>query len=130
MQLTFGDVEGLGKRKQTCREMFLAEMEQVVPWKSLLKLTKGGYWERLIDRAHRFGKQKVRLMPGQCYAGAWWIAPAAQELLPTAREVWITKGIFDAIALLQHGIAAASGMSSNGYPEESLRALRDQRLSA
>ncbi|MGE8399893.1 MAG: hypothetical protein ACN6NZ_08135, partial [Burkholderiales bacterium] len=35
-QLTFGDAEGLGKRKQTRREMFLAEMEQVVPWKALL----------------------------------------------------------------------------------------------
>lgn len=36
MQLTFGDAEGLGKRKQTRRERFLAEMEQVVPWKALL----------------------------------------------------------------------------------------------
>ncbi len=36
MQLTFGDAEGLGKRKQTRREIFLAEMEQVVPWKALL----------------------------------------------------------------------------------------------
>ncbi|MBB3886391.1 hypothetical protein FHY26_001394, partial [Xanthomonas campestris] len=26
MQLTFGDAEGLGKRKQTRREIFLAEM--------------------------------------------------------------------------------------------------------
>ncbi len=31
MQLTFGDAEGLGRRKQTHREIFLAEMEQVVP---------------------------------------------------------------------------------------------------
>ncbi|SOO31361.1 hypothetical protein XAP6164_540005 [Xanthomonas phaseoli pv. phaseoli] len=36
MQLTFGDAEGLGKRKQTRREIFLAEMEQVVPWQQLL----------------------------------------------------------------------------------------------
>ena len=36
MQLTFGDAERLGKRKQTRREIFLAEMEQVVPWKALL----------------------------------------------------------------------------------------------
>lgn len=36
MQLTFGDAEGLGKRKQTRSEIFLAEMEQVVPWKALL----------------------------------------------------------------------------------------------
>ncbi|WP_258078152.1 hypothetical protein WCN79_05440 [Xanthomonas axonopodis pv. vasculorum] len=27
MQLTFGDAEGLGKRKQTRREIFLAEQE-------------------------------------------------------------------------------------------------------
>ena len=38
MQLTFSDAEGLGKRKQTRREVFLAEMEQVVPWKQLLGL--------------------------------------------------------------------------------------------
>ena len=31
MQLTFGDAEGLGKRKRTRKEIFLAEMEQVVP---------------------------------------------------------------------------------------------------
>lgn len=36
MQLTFGDAEGLGKRKKTRREIFLAEMEQVVPWEALL----------------------------------------------------------------------------------------------
>ncbi len=37
MQLTFGDAKGLGKRKQTLREIFLGEMKQVVPWRSLLK---------------------------------------------------------------------------------------------
>ena len=31
MQLTFGDAEGLGPRKRTRKEIFLAEMEQVVP---------------------------------------------------------------------------------------------------
>ena len=31
MQLTFGDAEGLGQRKRTRREIFLAEMDQVVP---------------------------------------------------------------------------------------------------
>src|SRR5215207_2619492 len=37
-QMTFGDAEYAGKRKQTRRELFLAEMEQVVPWKSLMDL--------------------------------------------------------------------------------------------
>lgn len=36
MQLTFGDAEGLGQRKKTRRELFLNEMDQVVPWKRLL----------------------------------------------------------------------------------------------
>ena len=43
MQLTFGDAEGLGKRKQTRREMFLSEMDQVVPWKRLLVLIEPHY---------------------------------------------------------------------------------------
>ena len=43
MQLTFGDAEGLGKRKQTRREIFLGEMEQVIPWKSLLALIEPHY---------------------------------------------------------------------------------------
>ncbi len=43
MQLTFGDAEGLGKRKRTRREVFLAEMEQVVPWKALLALIEPHY---------------------------------------------------------------------------------------
>lgn len=43
MQLTFGDAEGLGKRKRTRREIFLSEMEQVVPWKALLALIEPHY---------------------------------------------------------------------------------------
>lgn len=42
-QISFGDVEYAGKRKQTRREIFLAEMEQVVPWKSLLNLIEPLY---------------------------------------------------------------------------------------
>jgi IS5 family transposase len=43
MQLTFGDGEGLGQRKRTRREVFLAEMDQVVPWKALLALIEPHY---------------------------------------------------------------------------------------
>ena len=43
MQLTFGDAEGLGQRKRTRREIFLAEMEQVVPWQALMKLIEPHY---------------------------------------------------------------------------------------
>ena len=43
MQLTFGDAETLGQRKRTRREIFLAEMEQVVPWQALLALIEPHY---------------------------------------------------------------------------------------
>ncbi|MGV7167425.1 toprim domain-containing protein [Xanthomonas citri] len=91
-------------------------------------LVKGGWWERLIDRPHRFGKQKARFAPGQSYAGVWWAAPAALTAMQTTREVWIVEGIFDAIALLQHGMCAVSAMSSNAFPEESLRELAKARM--
>ena len=42
-QISFGDAEYAGKRKKTRREMFLEEMEQVVPWKSLLALIEPVY---------------------------------------------------------------------------------------
>lgn len=90
-------------------------------------LRKGGYWERLIDRPHRFGKQKARFKPGESYAGVWWIAPAVDEQLDTVSELWIVEGIFDAIAHMQHGAAAVSAMSSNAFPDESLRELARRR---
>ena len=42
-QMSFGDAEYMGKRKQTRREIFLAEMELVVPWNSLLPLIEPFY---------------------------------------------------------------------------------------
>ena len=37
-QISFSDAEYAGKRKKTRREVFLDEMEVVVPWKGLLGL--------------------------------------------------------------------------------------------
>lgn len=42
-QLTFSDAEYAGKRKQTRREVFLAQMDQVVPWDALLALIEPHY---------------------------------------------------------------------------------------
>ena len=41
--MSFADAEYSGKRKQTRREVFLAEMEQVVPWAALLALIEPFY---------------------------------------------------------------------------------------
>ena len=37
-QIAFADAEYAGKRKQTRRERFLIEMDQVVPWNGLIAL--------------------------------------------------------------------------------------------
>lgn len=42
-QISFSDFEYAGKRKQTRRERFLAEMEQVVPWSGLVALIEPHY---------------------------------------------------------------------------------------
>lgn len=42
-QRSFSDFEYAGKRKQTRRERFLVEMDQVVPWSGLLALIEPYY---------------------------------------------------------------------------------------
>ncbi len=84
-------------------------------------LEHGGYWERLIDRPHRFGKKKARFAPGQSPKGYWWCPPSLNLL--EVDELWIVEGIFDAIALLHHDLDAVSAMSSGAFPHASLKAL-------
>lgn len=85
----------------------------------------GGYWERLIDRPSRFGNKKARFKPGYSYKGRFWVPPCV-DLLEVS-ELWIVEGIFDAIALLHHGIAAVSMMSSAPFPHDALKALAESR---
>lgn len=88
-------------------------------------LPGGGYWERLIDRPHRFGKQKARFSYGTSHKGEWWSPPCVDLL--AVDELWIVEGIFDAIALVHNGISAVSIMSCNNYPEKALAALAASR---
>jgi transposase, IS5 family len=44
-QISFADAEHAGKKKKTRREVFLAEMEQVVPWKALIAVIEPFYPE-------------------------------------------------------------------------------------
>lgn len=81
-----------------------------------------GYWERLIDRPQRFGKRKATFRGS--YQGAWWQAPG--QTFQGVEEIWITEGIFDAIALILNGITAVSTLSCNNYPEAALAALGEQ----
>ncbi len=87
-------------------------------------LQKGGWWERIIDRPHRFDK-KARFKFGESFRGVWWQPPTVD--LATVSELWIVEGIFDAIALMHHGIDAVSAMSCNVFPQESLSELLKSR---
>ena len=84
-------------------------------------LEKGGWWERLIDQPHRFGKMKARFKSKDSYRGVWWCPPCVDLL--EVKEIWIVEGIFDAIALVHNDIAAVSAMSSNAFPGDSLKTL-------
>lgn len=58
-QLTFGEAEYAGKRKTTRREAFLTEMDQVVPWKSLMVLRRTLRQVRSSLRSGRFGIDNI-----------------------------------------------------------------------
>lgn len=50
--------------------------------------------------------------------------PASGPTLPPPAELWLVEGIFDAIALDHHGIAAVALLSCNNYPEKALAELK------
>lgn len=81
-----------------------------------------GYWERIIDRPHRFGKRKANFQGS--YQGTWWQAPDMS--VAGIEELWIVEGIFDAIALLHAGIPAVAALTCNNYPSAALQALGEQ----
>ncbi|MBR7777395.1 toprim domain-containing protein [Undibacterium rugosum] len=78
-----------------------------------------GYWERLIDQPHRFGKKKANFQYGMKYYGSWWKPDTV--VIQSVKEIWLVEGIFDALALMHHGIAAVALGSCNNYPDEALR---------
>ena len=89
-------------------------------------LACGGYWERLIDRPHRFGKRKANFSPGDRYAGHAWVPPSlTEERLAGLDELWIVEGIFDAAALDHRGVSAMAALSCTNYPHIFLNRLRE-----
>ena len=87
----------------------------------------GGYWERLIDEAHRFGSKKAHFKKGSHYGGTLWM-PGNVSVM--GKDFWIVEGIFDAIALHHHDLPAGSAMSCNNYPETTLKAIAEQCAAA
>jgi hypothetical protein len=85
-----------------------------------------GYWERLIDKPERFKPRKANFKYGWNYDGLWWTLPNVD--LSQAKEIWITEGIFNAIALEHNHIRSVSTLSSGNYPSTALKALATQCL--
>jgi hypothetical protein len=79
------------------------------------------WWQRIIDRPHRFSS-KAKFGTGGEYKGHAWVPPSL--VLADVHRLWITEGIFNSIALLHHGIASVSAMSAYNYPSEFLKVLR------
>lgn len=97
MQLSFGDAEHIGQRKRTRREVFLAEMDQVVPWKALLALIEPYY-----PRSGQPGRQPypMETMLRIHFLQQWYALsdPAAEETLyemPTMRRFARIGGLGD-----------------------------------
>ncbi len=76
-----------------------------------------GHWERLIENLESFDK-KAHFKPKYSYKGLAW-QPKDLDVTKI-HELWVVEGIFDAIALKHHGIAAISAMSANNFPSETL----------
>ncbi|KLC40539.1 IS5 family transposase [Xanthomonas perforans] len=136
MQLTFGDAEGLGKRKQTRREIFLAEMEQVVPWQQLLALIAPHY-----PVSGRPGRQPYALATMlRIHLLQQWYAlsdPAREEALheiPTLRRFAQLGGLDDILdettilnfrrLLETHGLAARMLEAVNAHLARKGQSLR------
>lgn len=81
-----------------------------------------GYFERIIDKPHRFGARKATIH-GE-YKGTWWQPPGSD--LAVADEIWITEGIFNSIALLHHNVVSVSALSCVNFPDKSLKAIAEQ----
>lgn len=76
------------------------------------KIAEGVYWERLIDKPNRFNR-KANFIGD--YKGRVWQHPL--DDIANEKEIWITEGIFDALALRKVGICAVSTMSCGNYPD-------------
>ncbi|WP_260925375.1 toprim domain-containing protein [Novosphingobium sp. 9] len=87
------------------------------------------YWERIIDKPGRF-KAKAHFAFGGKPGGHCWIPPRITlEQLATAEDIWITEGIFNAVALNQGAkLLAVSAMSCNYWPEHFLADLSAELL--
>ena len=88
------------------------------------EITKDVFWERLIDRPERFGKRKANIS-GK-FTGLYWTYHQKFDDLCISKELWLTEGIFNSIALSFSNITSAATLSSNNYPSKLLEKIKER----
>ncbi len=83
-----------------------------------------GAWDRFLDGEH-FGK-KTYLSYGTELNGWLWTPP--DQVLNYNDNLYITEGIFDALALYQHDYKVGALMGATNKPEQFIKAHAHQRL--
>ena len=78
-QISFADAEYAGKRKQTRRERFLVEMDQVVPWKCLIALIEPHYPKGAGGRPG--------VLQGSCRVSRFFMQPFSVPVAPSRGSV-------------------------------------------
>ncbi|UNM95533.1 toprim domain-containing protein [Ignatzschineria rhizosphaerae] len=80
------------------------------------------FWERIIED---IGSDKANFPKGIYYSGYGWVTP---EFNQRRGDVWIVEGIFDALALQEHGIRAISAMTCHNFPAKTIQSLNLDKL--
>ena len=84
-----------------------------------------GYWERLIEPES--GVAKAKIQTGFKFKGLAWLPPKLNlknGVWSYVTELWITEGIFDAMALTENGIHAISNITAGNYPNITLAQIK------
>ena len=87
-------------------------------------IAEGIYWERLIDRPERFGRQKCNIQ-GKI-TGHYWTYHSKFDDLCISKEIWLTEGIFNSIALSFADFTTAATISSQNYPSLLLTKIKNR----
>ncbi len=123
--------EGRGFELTNLKGRYTQELFQSPKNKNLVsatvrfQLASGIYWERIIDRPDRFGRQKANFI-GK-WTGLHWTLHELDDLCQTG-SIWITEGIFNSIALSQSELCSISNMNSGNYPSVILDQIKKRCL--
>ncbi|MBF7687716.1 toprim domain-containing protein [Acinetobacter rathckeae] len=81
-----------------------------------------GWWQRILDDQGIL--QKTTFKFGWESKNHAWLTPNTNYI--ESKEIWITEGIFDTIALWLSGITSVSALSCNNYPSIFLEHLKEK----